>query len=81
MWQDMGMYWAWRGKSSKDDPPPPTQKFLKYATVDTGDSQYRLAVAIYDIFPEGTWKKTPIHRDEVERLLCIGCKVDLHGEE
>lgn len=32
MWQDMGLYWAWRGDKACDVPPP-TKKRLEYAKI------------------------------------------------
>ena len=35
MWQDMGVYWAWRGEEPPkgSDHKPPTEKRLEYATI------------------------------------------------
>lgn len=32
MWEDMILYWAWRGKTpEKGPPPPPTKKRIEFA--------------------------------------------------
>ena len=69
MWQDMGLYWAWRGEIPKDGrPPAPTRKHVEYAEIThtyrylNGDKKgefvrSRLAVGIWD-----DDKYTPINR-------------------
>ena len=33
MWEDMGLYWAWRGKQENSYPLTPTRKRLEYAII------------------------------------------------
>lgn len=53
MWQDMGLYWAWRGDPPKDKPmpPTPTRKRIVYAEViynTSPDVRHKLAVGVWD---------------------------------
>lgn len=64
MWQDMGMYWAWRGGQDGYSRPP-SQKRLHYADVDNGAGhKYRLCIGVWD-----GEKYTPLHRREYARLI------------
>ena len=48
MWQDMGTYWAWRGKE-EDYYPAPTEKRLVYASFRAdGCVTQTLCVGVYD---------------------------------
>ena len=73
MWQDMILYWAWRGPTPKDGlPPTPTQKRIEYAEI-VGPGRYlngtnqgepirmSLAVTVFD--DDG---KKEVNRDELE---------------
>ena len=81
MWQDMGIYWAWRGKSSEYDPPPPSKRTLKYANVSVGEVSYRLAVKQIDEWQDGRVTEKIIHQDEVQKLINRGCIVEDASEE
>jgi len=60
MWEDMGLYWAWRGSIPDSGcPPTPTQKRILYADVDycypylNGDRKgelvsHKLAIGVWD---------------------------------
>lgn len=73
MWQDMVLYWAWRGPMPKDGlPPTPTHKRIDYAEI-IGPGRYlngpkqgelihmNLAVTVFDDDAE-----KEVHRDELE---------------
>jgi hypothetical protein len=63
MWQDMKMYWAWRGDGKKILPVP-TQKRLDYATLFRGtEIKMKLCIGVWD-----DEVYTPLHRDELARL-------------
>lgn len=63
MWQDMKLYWAWRGKT-KDITPVPTKKRLDYVTLRKGSiCEMNLCIGVWD-----DEKYTPLHREELERL-------------
>lgn len=73
MWQDMVLYWAWRGPTPKDGlPPTPTKKRIEYAEI-VGPGRYlnsekkgelirmSLAVTVFD-----DDEKKEVSRDELE---------------
>ena len=57
MWEDMGLYWAGRGKCHKQ---PPTKKRIAYADVKHASASMRIAATVFD---DG--KPTPINRQEI----------------
>lgn len=73
MWQDMVLYWAWRGDEPKEGlPPTPTHKRIEYAEI-IGPNRYlngyvkgelihmSLAVTVFD---DDTPKQ--VYRDQLE---------------
>ena len=68
MWQDCGLYWAWRGGHPM--PPPPTEKRIAYAEVEAGNVKWRVAV---DVFDDG--RRAEVNRGEVDWLLRHGAVV------
>ncbi len=86
MWQDMGLYWAWRGKE-KPDAKPPTTKRVEYAEIThtyrylNGDKKgefVRSSLAV------GVWdddRYTPLNRGdsacEVEWFKRHGATVEM----
>lgn len=73
MWEDMTLYWAWRGPVPKEGiPPTPTKKRIEYAEI-VGTGRYlngpkqgerikmRLAVTVFD---DDVAKE--VNRDELE---------------
>lgn len=85
MWQDMKLYWAWRGNGSKGYSDPPTTKRIEYAEIvhsypylngPNKGSPVRSSLAV------GVWdgdKYTPLNRGhsacEVEWFKNNGCVV------
>ena len=76
MWQDMKMYWAWRGpyKDSKGKiifTQPPTAKRLDYTTLRKGTPyEMKLCIGVWD---DGIY--TPLHRNELARLQGNKCGI------
>lgn len=61
MWQDMKLYWAWRGKNNPKDGPP-TKKTIDYVTLHKGTPcESKTAIGVWD-----NDKYTPLFRDELE---------------
>jgi hypothetical protein len=58
VWQDMVMYWAWRGEGEPTYASP-TEKKLDYATLSDGS---KLCIGVWD-----SNKYTPLHRAEYEK--------------
>lgn len=60
MWEDMGLYWAWRTTSNgRPFHPSPTVKKLDYARV----GNMSLCIGVWD-----DDKYTPVNRNELEKL-------------
>ena len=60
VWEDMGMYWAWRIRpNGRPYHSPPTVKKLDYAKVGSQS----LCVGVWD-----DDKYMPLHRTELERI-------------
>jgi len=60
VWEDMGLYWAWRSRPNGRLPhPPPTVKRLDYLQVDN----MKICIGVWD-----DDKYTPVNRKEAERL-------------
>lgn len=80
MRQDMGIYWAWRGKPPKEATPTtpcPSKRILKYANIKIGDDVcYSLAITQIDVWLDGTTTVKEIHREELDRLKSCGCVVE-----
>jgi len=84
MWQDMVLYWAWRGQEPKEGvPPTPTKKRIEYAEIlgpglylngpDKGEPiRVKLAITVFD---DGTKKE--INREELEWYRTCGSDVSL----
>jgi hypothetical protein len=81
-WQDMGLYWAWRGDGASNSEPP-TVKRIEYATItieskclngpDKGEQiKMRLAVTVFD---DGVPKE--VNRVELGRLMQQGCEITM----
>lgn len=73
MWQDMILYWAWRGQMPKEElPPTPTKKRIEYARI-VGNGKYlngdnkgeptRMSLAV-TVFDDEIPKE--VNRDELE---------------
>jgi hypothetical protein len=73
MWQDMVLYWAWRGGTPKDGlPPTPTKKRIEYAEI-IGPGRYlngpnqgepiRMSLVV-TVFDDDAPKE--VNRDELE---------------
>lgn len=60
MWQDMGLYWAWRGKE-RCFSEPPTNKRLEYARINYQKITMRICCGVFD-----DDKYTEINRDEIK---------------
>lgn len=66
-WQDMKLYWAWRGAcpdraKGEVPPPPPTIKKLDYVTINKNTPcEQSLCIGVWD-----DDKYTPLHRTELE---------------
>ena len=58
-WEDMGLYWAWRG-GQDGYTPTPTKKEIVYRQI----GGMRIACAVI----EGG-KTTPVYQEEIKRLL------------
>lgn len=79
MWQDMGLYWAWRG-SGGPDCRPPIEKRLEYVTVRYDDwvpspMTMSICCGVFD----GD-KYTEKHRDEIKWHEEHGAKITWPGE-
>jgi hypothetical protein len=89
MWQDMGLYWAWRGKNPNGRlPPKPTEKRIEYAEI-VGPGRYldgdkkgdpirmRLAVTVFD-----DQVQREVNRDELSWHRKHGAEIvmPLNGE-
>jgi len=65
VWEDMGLYWAWRAKKDGEPyRPPPTTKTLDYVKV-------RTHAHVVQFLCIGVWdddKYTPMNRKELERI-------------
>jgi len=72
MWQDMGLYWAWRGLD-KPKIQPPTEKRIEYAKIIYPTTQQALAVSVFD---NGIEKE--INRDELNWHRKQGANI-IHG--
>ena len=82
MWQDMVLYWAWRGPKPKDGlPPTPTIKRIEYAEIigpgryingpKPGEPIHRtMAVTVYD-----NNIPTEVHRNELEWYRKVGAEI------
>lgn len=60
MWEDIGLYWAWRGLD-KPKTKPPTEKRIQYAKIIYPSTQQGLAVSVFE-----NGVKKEVHRDELE---------------
>lgn len=70
MWQDMGLYWAWRGPEIIPPSSPPTTKRIRYATITNAQVVQRLAVSVFD---DNIERK--INRDELASHIKHGATV------
>jgi hypothetical protein len=66
MWEDMVLYWAWRGKEPCNTSPSTTKR-LVYATIEYPSDQHKkLAKGMlicYGVYDDG--KFTELHTDEI----------------
>jgi len=69
MWQDCGLYWAWRGKGL-GSAQAPTQKRIDYASVSAGQVSWKVAAVVYD---DGS--PTEVNTQELEGLRRSGASV------
>ena len=74
-WQDMGLYWAWRGERLM--PAVPYQKRIEYSLVEFSNGvSMRVATAVMNgnvrvPYPSGV--------KQVQELESWGCKVSRHA--
>lgn len=75
-WQDMGLYWAWRGDGPAPTDPP-TEKRVRYATIThpAGTTQ-SLAVTVTD----NAGGRQEVNRGELAWLVGHGCTVAMPEE-
>lgn len=72
-WEDMGLYWAWRGAPENYVDNPPTKKRIEYVTLVSsveGGLSLKLACGVWD-----DDKFTPLYRDQISRYESLGMKV------
>lgn len=63
-WQDMGIYWAWRGEH-EGYCKPPSERRLIYAEHPTVP-RFRLCVMVVDRWPVGSETRTAVHQGEAK---------------
>ena len=61
-WQDMGIYWAWRG-GAEGYCKPPSERSLIYADHPT-IPRFRLCVTVVDRWRDGGETRREVHREE-----------------
>jgi hypothetical protein len=68
MWQDMVMYWAWRGKErpQKEQANPPTRKRLEYVKIHYPNCHpEQMAMSICcGVFDDDKYRE--LHREEIK---------------
>jgi hypothetical protein len=74
MWQNMGMYWAWRGKE-RCFSEPPTEKRLEYVSVHYPDWKpkpmtMQICCGVFD-----DDKYTELHREQIKWHETHGAKL------
>ena len=73
MWEDMGLYWAFRGQHEPKDPPPYSKRII-YASVLIGETKsisMRIACAVVD-----GGEKRIVNLSEIEWLRSCGAEVN-----
>lgn len=68
MWQDMGMYWAWRGNSVARTRPPYTKEVKYMQVLKSGEPYMKIAYCVIDAGE----RRTLVSQKEIERLKSSG---------